>query len=57
MKFKEMRFENVSERTKFLDAFFPDREKLVGNSYQVQDQALVLVDGKKVLFLMGTDES
>jgi len=57
MKFKEVRFESVSERTKFLDAFFPDREKLEQNSYQVQEQAVVVVDGKKVLFLTGVDES
>ena len=56
MKFKEITFDTVAERTGFLNIFFPDREKIEGNAYQIVEHGVVIIDGKKLLFLVSEEE-
>jgi|TARA_R100000084_G_C4617753_1_gene131518 hypothetical protein len=52
MRFEVLQFNTVSECKDFVARFFPNAEKVEGGAYQVTEQAMFIVDNKKILFMM-----
>jgi hypothetical protein len=52
MRFEVLQFNTVSECKDFVTRFFPNAEKVEGGAYQVTEQAMFIVDNKKILFMM-----
>ena len=52
MRFEVLQFNTVSECKDLVARFFPNAEKVEGGAYQVTEQAMFIVDNKKILFMM-----
>ena len=52
MRFEVLQFNTVRECKDFVARFFPNAEKVEGGAYQVTEQAMFIVDNKKILFMM-----